>query len=97
MGRRRYVLAYDIRDPHRLRHVHKTVRGFGYAFQYSVFICDLDGVEKVALQTAVGGIIDHRVDQVALIDLGEIASEPHRRFEFLGPPSPLPVQEASIF
>jgi CRISPR-associated protein Cas2 len=90
-GRRRYLVAYDIRDDGRLRRVHRTVKAYGWAMQYSVFICDLDRIELLQLQTALGDIIHHHADSVALIDLGE----PHERgrlcFEFMGVPPRLPT------
>ena len=37
-GRRRWIVAYDIRDPKRLRKVYEVVRDHGDRLQYSVFI-----------------------------------------------------------
>lgn len=37
-----YLIAYDITDPRRLRHVAKTCEAFGIRVEYSVFECDLD-------------------------------------------------------
>jgi CRISPR-associated protein Cas2 len=61
--------------------VHAKVKAFGYALQYSVFICDLDAVELTRLKWDLGGIIAHREDRVAIIDLGDADV---RRFQFLG-------------
>jgi CRISPR-associated protein Cas2 len=73
MARQRYLVAYDIRDPVRLRRVHATMRGYGFALQYSVFICDLDFVEKVGLRVDLGDIINAGCDSVALVRLGDPA------------------------
>ena len=37
-----YLVAYDIRDPRRLRRIAKIMKDFGTRVQYSVFECDLD-------------------------------------------------------
>jgi len=90
-SRRRYLVAYDIRDEMRLRRVHKTVKGFGWAMQYSVFICDLDTVELLDLKHALAEIVNHRVDSVAFIDLGEPHERGRRCFSFMGAAEPLPT------
>ena len=89
--RRRYLVAYDIRDDRRLRRVHKTVKGFGWSMQYSVFICDLDRVELTRLKMALADEIHHFADSVAFIDLGDPAERGVQCFDFLGPPPKLPV------
>lgn len=58
MKRTRYLVAYDIRDPFRLRKVHKIVRGFGDSMQYSVFVCDLTSAERVRLIERLGALRD---------------------------------------
>ncbi|HEX8097943.1 MAG TPA: CRISPR-associated endonuclease Cas2 [Pyrinomonadaceae bacterium] len=68
--RTRYIVSYDIADPKRLRRVHRTMRGYGDALQYSVFRCDLSPSERVLLIEALTSIINHREDQVMLIRLG---------------------------
>ena len=47
MSRRRFLVAYDIREAKRLRTVHTAMKAFGNPLQYSVFVCDLDPSEKV--------------------------------------------------
>lgn len=71
MARRRYLLTYDISDDARWRQVHEAARRFGYRLQYSVFICDLDAMERTKLLWDLGDAIDHHVDKIALIDLGD--------------------------
>ena len=89
-------MAYDIRDDVRLRQVHKAMLGWGHALQYSVFVCDLDGMEKVGLQAELGAIINHRHDSVAIIDLGDSERRGRTCFEFLGPPPRLPTGGPTI-
>jgi len=90
MARRRYLVAYDIREPKRLRIVHGTMKGFGYALQYSVFVCDLDAVEKVHMRQALASCIHHGEDSVAMIDLGDAAARGAECFEFMGTNRHLP-------
>ncbi|MGQ0802339.1 MAG: CRISPR-associated endonuclease Cas2 [Actinomycetota bacterium] len=90
-GRRRYLVAYDIRDDVRLRRVHKVVKGFGWPMQYSVFICDLDGIELLQLRSALGDEIHHGVDSVAFIDLGEPQERGRQCFSFMGSAPTLPT------
>ena len=47
MARRRFLIAYDISDPKRLRRVCKTMEEYGDRLQYSVFICDLSRAELI--------------------------------------------------
>jgi CRISPR-associated protein Cas2 len=53
MARRRFLVAYDIRDDRRLRSVATCVEGYGERIQYSVFICDLSDMEMVSLRTDI--------------------------------------------
>ena len=68
----RYIVSYDICDPKRLRLVHKTMLGYGEPLQYSVFCCDLSASERIMLMSDLSPIIDHREDQVMLIDIGSL-------------------------
>ena len=95
-GRRRYLVAYDIRDDARLRRVHKTVKAYGWPMQYSVFICDLDPLELLALRMEIGPIIHHGVDSVALIDLGDPEERGVQCFSFMGAAPTRPVSGPTI-
>lgn len=93
LARRRFLLAYDISDSARLRRCHKTAKRFGYPLQYSLFVCDLDRTELVGLRWAVSKVIDHGVDRVAIIDVGEAGKID---FEFLGVRPVIPTGGATI-
>jgi CRISPR-associated protein Cas2 len=90
MQRRRYLVAYDIRHPKRLRLVWQAMKGYGEPLQYSVFVCDLTRGEKSGMQLHLGSIIDHSIDSIVLVDLGALAGEAPLRFEFMGIHRPLP-------
>jgi CRISPR-associated protein Cas2 len=90
MSRRRYLVAYDIRDPKRLRLVFRAMKEYGEHLQYSVFICDLDGAEKPAMQLHLANLIKHSEDSVVIVDLGVAADRGRLCFEFMGTHRPLP-------
>ena len=70
--RARYIVTYDITDDNRRTLVYKTLRGFGDHLQYSVFRCDLADADRVALIAALHPLIDHKEDQILLIDIGPV-------------------------
>lgn len=80
----RYIVSYDICDPKRLRLVHKTMCGYGEALQYSVFCCDLSASQRIMLIAALSGIIDHREDQVMLINIGPADGKGRQSIETVG-------------
>jgi len=53
--RRCYLVCYDIRDPKRLRKVHRLMKAYGEPWQYSVFYCTLKAIDRVRLETALRG------------------------------------------
>jgi len=61
---RTWLVAYDIRDPKRLRSVHRTLRKQGIATQYSLFtlLADDAGLDELFAQLA--SLIDPRRDDV---------------------------------
>ena len=95
-GRKRYLVAYDIRDDRRLRRVHKTVKGYGWSLQYSVFICDLDAMELLSLKTDLGAVIHHAADSIAIVDLGAPEERGSECFQFMGVAVRLPESGAVI-
>ncbi len=72
--RTRYLLTYDISEPARLRRVHQVAKRFGYALQYSVFLCDLEPVALIALREQLRAIIHHREDRISIFALGPAGS-----------------------
>jgi CRISPR-associated protein Cas2 len=82
--RSRYIVAYDISDPKRLRRVHRIMRGFGEALQYSVFRCDLSPAEKIQLVERLTEAINGKEDSVLLVALGPVHGRGHESVESLG-------------
>jgi CRISPR-associated protein Cas2 len=94
MARRRYLIAYDIANPKRLRRVIKIMESYGERLQYSVFLCDLSGMELSRWHAEILDIIHLGEDSVVSIDLGAVdAAVPVR---VLGAPRRLPQQGPTI-
>jgi CRISPR-associated protein Cas2 len=84
-----HVVAYDIRDPKRLRRVAKTCLDFGCRRQLSVFLCRITATDLVRLKSRLEDIIEPKEDQVLFIRLcGACAAN----IEALG--SPMPAYDA---
>ena len=56
----RVVISYDISDDKRRREVAKTIEGYGYRVQYSVFECDLTGQQLRAIKKALRPHVEAR-------------------------------------
>ena len=84
--RHRYLVAYDISDPKRLRRVAAAVEDFGDRVQLSVFLCELTRRDLAVLRERLRDIVDHGVDQVLFAMLGPADSpnRGHDRVETLG-------------
>jgi len=63
------------------------MESFGERLQYSVFICDLSGVEYIAWQTRILDVVQLADDSIVTIDLGPPGT---RDIDFLGAHRPLP-------
>jgi CRISPR-associated protein Cas2 len=94
MARRRYLVAYDIRDDRRLRQVASCMEGFGERLQYSVFVCDLSAQEFVEMRAEVESRMKPSEDSVMVVDLGR--TDDASRFLFLGQHEDLPDDQAII-
>jgi CRISPR-associated protein Cas2 len=94
VARRRYLVAYDIREDRRLRSVASCVEGYGERIQYSVFVCDLSEQEAVLLRGDIEVRIKPSEDSVMIIDLGRAGDS--SKFLFLGHHETLPVSSAVI-
>jgi CRISPR-associated protein Cas2 len=82
--RRSVIVCYDIRNPKRLRHVHKTMKAHGTALQFSIFHCELNALERERLLSKLTPQIDHSEDSVLFVDLGPIGPLLSDRIDYLG-------------
>ena len=94
MARRRYLVAYDIRDDRRLHSIAGCMEGYGMRIQYSVFVCDLSDREKVIMRGDIEGLMKASEDSVMLVDLGQAGDS--SRFVFLGRHEKLPTSSPVI-
>lgn len=94
MARRRYLIAYDIADPVRLRRICTLMEDHGERLQYSVFLCDLTPAERVELEERAVRIMNLGHDSLVQIDLGP-ASAP-AAVHAIGRPRRLPASGPRI-
>lgn len=64
MHTKTFLICYDVHDKTRLRRVHKTVRDFGIAVQFSVFKAELDQKKLEQLIELLKSLINPHVDNV---------------------------------
>jgi CRISPR-associated protein Cas2 len=93
MPRRRHLIAYDIREPSRLRRICKLMEAHGERLQYSVFVCDLTRTELTHLRYDAERIMNLAADSVVIIDLGNVDGA---RFTFVGKREELPQRGDQI-
>jgi CRISPR-associated protein Cas2 len=94
MSRRRYLVAYDIRDDRRLRSIAGCMEGYGMRIQYSVFVCDLSDREMILMRGDVEALMKKSEDSVMVVELGQAGDS--SRFLFLGHHQKLPSSTAVI-
>jgi CRISPR-associated protein Cas2 len=94
MARRRYLVAYDIRDERRLRMVAACMEGYGTRIQYSVFVSDLSPRELILMRADLESLMKTTEDSVMIVDLGAVGER--SRFLFLGQHQKLPTQGAVV-
>lgn len=88
MARRRYLIAYDISDPVRLRRVIKVMEAYGQRLQYSVFLCDLSRSEELSWRGEMLDVVNLAADSVVQIDLGPTGAS--AAVSVMGTPRSLP-------
>lgn len=96
-ARTRYLLAYDIRDPRRLRRVHQVAKAWGYPLQYSVFVCDLTRAELLMMKSDFRAEMNTVEDSVGIFDLGPATGRGLRCIEFIGTRRDLPDGDAQVW
>jgi len=79
-----FIVMYDIADSKRLRYVHKTMKGFGDAIQYSVFRCVLSPRNYQILLGRIRPLIKKDEDSVMIINLGPYDGTWKDRIKLLG-------------
>lgn len=92
--RRCYLVCYDVRDDKRLRSVHKLMKAYGEAWQYSVFYCTLKAIDRARLENAAREVLNLKEDQLLIVDLGGNEAAARGAATVLGPG--LPERESGI-
>ncbi|MCK9183548.1 MAG: CRISPR-associated endonuclease Cas2 [Fibrobacteraceae bacterium] len=64
------MVTYDITDEKRLKKVFKVMKDYGDHLQFSVFLCDLNEIEKIRMESAIRSFMNEKSDQVLIVDLG---------------------------
>ncbi len=82
--RRSFLVCYDVRDDKRLRKIHKLLKAYGEAWQYSVFYCALKPIDRVRLETAAREILNLKEDQLLIVDMGGNEDAAREASSFLG-------------
>jgi len=82
--RKRYLIAYDVANDKRRTAVFKTLMGNGDHVQFSVFLCALNDVELLRLKGSLAEKVNHRQDQVIVLDLGPADSDLAARLDCIG-------------
>ena len=77
-----------------MRRVHKVIRGYGEAWQFSIFFCILKDIDRVRMRTDLEDEINQKEDQVIILDLGPNEKEARKAATVLG--LPLPEAESGI-
>ena len=73
--RRRYLVSYDVADDKRRTAIFKTLMANGDHVQFSVFLCELNRRELAELNGRLRLDVNHRQDQVIILDLGDCRQE----------------------
>lgn len=92
---RLYVVAYDIADRRRWQKVFKTLKGYGYWLQLSVFQCRLTARRRFEMMERLETSIKPSEDHVVILDLGP-AEQTELRVESLGKSYEVPERRAII-
>ena len=75
------IVAYDIVENKRRTKIMKTLKGYGFHVQKSVFECFLNERQLLRLRGIIGGLIDENEDSVRFYRLPEDLSD---QVEILG-------------
>jgi len=90
--RRHYLITYDISDDKRRDRVFDLLADSGDWAQFSVFFCELNGKELAGLRTQIRDAINHREDQVLILDLGGAARPLEGDLQVLGRAYEIPTR-----
>lgn len=90
-----HVIAYDIRDPKRLKRVHARTVAAGLRLHYSLYAADLTPLARDGLLADIAALIDPAVDDVRLYQVPEPPRGGWRGPDQLGPGILIPASPAA--
>ncbi|MCK6456697.1 MAG: CRISPR-associated endonuclease Cas2 [Phycisphaerae bacterium] len=64
------------------------MKAYGEAWQYSVFYCTLKAIDRVRMENALREVVNLKVDQVLIVDLGSNEEAAREAATTLGPTLP---------
>jgi CRISPR-associated protein Cas2 len=64
------------------------MKAYGEPWQYSVFYCTLKDIDRVRLENALRDVLNLKVDQVLIVDLGSNEDAARESAIALGPAPP---------
>jgi CRISPR-associated protein Cas2 len=94
--RRCYLVCYDVREPRRLRRVHRLLKGYGEPWQFSVFFCPIKDIDRVRLERQLREIINLSEDEVLLLSLDADTETARARATVLGLGRPVPSNSVVV-
>lgn len=77
-----------------MRCVHKILRGYGEAWQFSVFFCVLKDIDRVRLQIDLEEQMNQKEDRAMILYLGSNEKNAREAATVIG--QPLPEQDIGI-
>ncbi len=92
MGRRHYLVTYDIADDKRRDGIFQALRDQGDHTQFSVFLCQLDARELAELKTVLIPLTNQAEDQILIVDLGKVHWATDLEIEAIGKAFAPPVR-----
>jgi len=82
--RNRFIVAYDVADPKRLRKTYKIMCAHGDPLQYSVFQCDLSASERMELIEKLTDMLNLKEDRILIVDVGPAEGRAKSTIEVIG-------------
>ena len=70
--RNRRVVCYDVADPPRRARTYRLMQGYGDPVRYSVFLCELSGVELAYMGRDLTDLLNMGEDGVMVADTGPV-------------------------
>ena len=84
--RHTYLVCYDVSEDKRRDQIFRVCKNYGTRLQFSVFECDLNGMELAGMKRELLDIVAAKEDQVLFVSLGPTEGRGDRVISALGRP-----------